>query len=118
MMVTNKSKLTSKTIHVKIPAIVLADAFTELFQFNEKVDQIKVRMKRIQGAPKETIQISCFGRGKISGRVVDGTFHGVIKGTKRQVNRWERFFKKFVEVPEFSLQEYVSWLRNDNNHNP
>jgi len=50
----------------------------------------------------------------LKGRVVNGVFHGTINGTERQVKAWQRFFKKFVEVPEFSLRDYIAWLKQNN----
>lgn len=87
----------------------------DLLSFNKKVTHIKISMKRIGDIPSENVYITCSGRGSLKGSVVDGNFHGVIRGTERQVKAWQRFFDKFVSVPEFSLQNYIEWLKNNNN---
>ena len=74
-------------------------------------------MKRIGDVPCENVYITCSGRGSLKGSVVDGNFHGVIRGTERQVKAWQRFFDKFVSVPEFSLESYINWLRANGNNN-
>ena len=107
------TKIRSKAIHVRISATLLAEAFMELLFFNKKVEQIKITMKKLDDAP-ENVYISCSGRGMLKGRVVNGVFHGTIKGTEKQVKAWQRFFKKFVEVPEFSLRDYIAWLKQNN----
>jgi len=105
----------SKAVHVKISASLLAEAFMELLFFNKKVDKIKITMKRLEDPPSGNVQISCSGRGTLKGRVINGVFHGTIKGNEEQVKAWQRFFKKFVEVPAFSLKDYIEWLRQNNN---
>ena len=92
----------------------LAEAFMALLFFNKKVNHIKISMKRIGDVPGENVYITCSGRGSLKGSVVNGNFHGVIKGTEKQVKAWQRFFDKFVSVPEFSLQNYIEWLKNNN----
>ena len=87
----------------------------DLLFLNKKVDHIKISMKRIGDIPGENVYITCSGTGSLKGSVVDGNFHGVIRGTPRQVKAWQRFFDKFVSVPEFSLQNYIEWLKNNNN---
>ena len=74
-------------------------------------------MRRLNDPPSENVYITCSGRGTLSGRVVNGTFHGKINGTEKQVRAWQRFFKKFVEVPQFSLKDYIAWLKQQNNNN-
>lgn len=111
------TKTKTKTISVQISARTLAEAFVDLLSFNKKVTRIKISMKRIGDVPGENVYITCSGRGSLKGSVVDGNFHGVIRGTERQVKAWQRFFDKFVEVPEFSLKDYIAWLRNNNNNN-
>ena len=108
------TKTKSKTISVQISARTLAEAFVDLLSFNKKVTRIKISMKRIGDIPGENVYVTCSGRGSLKGSVVDGNFHGVIRGTPRQVKAWQRFFKKFVEVPDFSLKDYIEWLKNNN----
>ena len=110
------TEIKSKTINVQISARTLADAFMDLLFFNNKVEHIKISMKRIGDELGENVYITCSGRGSLKGSVIDGKFHGIIKGTEKQVKAWQRFFDKFVSVPEFSLQNYIEWLKNNNNH--
>ncbi|MBA7695865.1 hypothetical protein ES703_104505 [subsurface metagenome] len=95
----------------------LAEAFMDLLFFNKNVSQIKISMKRIGDVPGKNVYITCSGRGALRGSVVDGKFSGIIRGTPKQVRAWQQFFKKFVEVPEFSLKDYIEWLKNNNNNN-
>ena len=111
------TKVRSKAIHVRISATLLAEAFMELLFFNKKVDRIRITMRRIGDPGSGNVYVSCSGRGTLKGRVVNGVFHGTINGTERQVKAWQRFFKKFVEVPEFSLKDYIAWLKQQNNNN-
>lgn len=108
------TKVRSKAVHARITASLLVDAFMELFFFNKKIEQIKISIKRLD-ASSGNVYINCSGRGTLKGRVVNGVFHGIIKGNEKQVKAWQRFFKKFVEVPAFSLKEYVEWLKQNNN---
>jgi len=112
------TKNKSKTVNVQISARHLAEAFIDLLSFNKKVDHIKISMKRIGDVPGENVYITCSGRGSLKGSVIDGNFHGVIKGTAREVKAWQRFFDSFVSVPEFSLQKYIEWLKSNNNNTP
>jgi len=73
-------------------------------------------MKRLGDVP-ENITITCSGRGSLKGNVIDGKFHGVIRGTPRQVKAWQRFFKKYTTVPVFSLAMYVNWVKSNGNNN-
>ncbi len=109
------TKTKSKTVNVQISARHLAEAFIDLLSFNKNVDHIKISMKRIGDEPGENVYVACSGRGSLKGNVIDGNFHGVIRGTQKQVQAWQRFFDKFVSVPEFSLQKYIEWLKNNNN---
>lgn len=68
------------------------------------------------GDNPENVSITCSGRGSLKGNVIDGKFHGVIRGTPTQVKEWQRFFNKFVSVPEFSLKMYINWLQSNNNN--
>ncbi len=95
----------------------LAEAFMDLLFFNKNITHIKISMKRIGNVPGKNVRIICSGRGSLKGSVVDGKFHGVIRGTPKQVRAWQRFFDKFVEVPEFSLKDYIEWLKSNNNNN-
>ena len=72
-------------------------------------------MKRLDDDTPENVYINCSGRGRLKGCVVNGVFHGKINGTEKQVKAWQQFFKDFVEVPEFSLKNYISWLKQNNN---
>jgi len=109
------TKVKSKSIHTRISASLLAEAFIELLFFNKKVEQIKITMKRLDDDTPENVYINCSGRGRLKGCVVNGVFHGKINGTEKQVKAWQQFFKDFVEVPEFSLKNYISWLKQNNN---
>ena len=108
------TKTKTKTINVQISARTLAEAIIDLLSYNKKVDHIKISIKRIGDVPGENVYITCSGRGSLKGSIIDGKFHGIIRGTPRQVKAWQRFFDKFVSVPEFSLQNYIKWLKNNN----
>ena len=73
-------------------------------------------MKRIGEVPGRNVYITCSGRGTLKGSVIDGEFHGTIRGTERQIKAWQRFFDKFISVPEFSLTNYIEWLKSSNNN--
>ena len=88
----------------------------DLLFFNKNVEHIKISMKRIGNVPGKNVKITCSGRGSLKGSVVDGEFHGVIRGTEKQVKAWQRFFDKFISVPEFSLTNYIEWLKSSNNN--
>ena len=115
MSVTKNKNRTSKTINIQISARGIADAFMDLIFFHKKVDHVKISIKRFGDVPGENVSITCSGRGSLKGNVIDGTFHGIIRGTPAQVKAWQRFFDKFVEVPRFNLHEYIEWLHNNNN---
>lgn len=112
------TKTKTKTIHVKIgSATYLAEAFMDLLLLNPAVSNIKISMKKLDPDVPENVYITCSGRGALKGSVIDGKFHGMIRGTPKQVKAWRRFFDKFVEVPEFSLEAYISWLKANNSNN-
>lgn len=106
--------LTSKAIHVRITAEMLVEAFMESLYFNRKVKRIRISMSRFgDKCPTQNVYITCSGRGKMKGRIVNGVFHGTISGTEKDVGEWQNFFKRFIEVPEFSLKDYVAWLQQN-----
>lgn len=66
--------------------------------------------------PTHDVYITLSGRGRIKGKIEQGIFHGTVSGSEKQIKSWQTFFKAFVEVPEFSLKEYVQWLKTQNNN--
>lgn len=97
-------------------ARTLAEAFIDLLYFNKNINHIKISMKRLGDVP-ENVSITCSGRGSLKGNVIDGKFHGIIRGTPRQVKAWQRFFNKFISVPAFSLTMYINWVKSNNDNN-
>ena len=109
------TKLRSKSVHVRITPELLVEAFMESLYFNKKVERIRVSMSRFgHECPNQNVYITCKGRGRLKGRVVKGVFHGTIYGTEKEIKAWLRFFKDFMEVPEFSLKNYIEWLKQNN----
>lgn len=107
-----------KKLNIRITAELLVEAFMESVYMNKSVKQIKITMSRHGVAcPTHDLYISLSGRGKIKGVIEQGVFRGTVSGTRKMVNSWQKFFKAFLEVPEFSLKEYVQWLKTNNNGN-
>lgn len=111
-----KQKRRSKSIHVKITTEMLIEAFVECLYFNKNVKKVRIVISRHgDEVPNQNVYITCTGRGRIKGKIVENKFHGTIYGTEREIKAWLKFFKDFVEAPEFSLEDYVRWLRNSKN---
>jgi len=105
-----------KTFHIRITPELLIEAFVESVYVNKSVQQIKITMSRYgYECPTHDVYITLSGRGKIKGKIEQGIFHGTVSGSEKQIKNWQTFFKAFIEVPEFSLKEYVEWLKTQNN---
>lgn len=110
-----KTKRKSKTIHIKITPELLIEAFLETLYFNKSVERVRIVVSRFKPeVPTQDVFITCSGRGRIKGKIVNGVFHGTIYGTERDIKRWQKFFSDFIEEPGFKLMDYIEWLRQNN----
>jgi len=113
-MTSTEKILKSTPIHIRITSEMLVEAFLESLYYNKNVKRIRITMSRFGAkCPTQNVYITCSGRGKMKGRIVNGVFHGTISGTEKEVEVWQTFFKRFIEVPEFSLKDYVAWLQQN-----
>lgn len=108
----NIQKRRSKTVHIKITPELLVEAFMESLYFNKKVERVRISMSRYgHEMPNQNVYITCSGRGRVKGKIVNGKLHGTIYGTDKEIKEWQEFFADFLQVPEFSLNDYIIWLR-------
>jgi hypothetical protein len=127
-MTTPEIKTESKTkaLHVKITPELLVEVFLESLYFNKDVKKIRFSMTRMDEAtatptapqaPNVWISGAIMTKGSICGKIVKGVFHGTVTGTEKQIKKWDKLFSDFIAVPEFSLQDYITWLKAKNNEN-
>jgi len=121
-----KTESKSKALHVKITPELLVEVFLESLYFNKDVKKISFSMSRMDEAtaeptapqaPNVWISGTIMTRGSIRGKIVNGVFHGTVIGTEKQIKKWDKLFSEFIAVPEFSLQDYISFLKAKNNDN-
>jgi len=106
--------LKSKTVHIRITPEILIEAFMESLYFNKDVERVKVYLSRFgHEVPTHNVHITCSGRGRVKGKIVEGVFHGTIYGTEKEIGEWMEFLKMFVEVPGFELSRYIKWLKSN-----
>jgi hypothetical protein len=116
----------SKALHVKITPELLVEVFLESLYFNKDVKKIRFSMSRMDEAtatptapqaPNVWISGTIMTKGNIRGKIVNGVFHGKVSGTEKQIKKWDKLFSEFIAVPEFSLQDYITFLKANNNKN-
>jgi len=121
-----KAETKTKALHVKITPELLVEVFLESLYFNKNVKKIRFSMTRMDEAaatptapqaPNVWISGTIMTRGNIRGKIVNGVFHGKVSGTEKQIKKWDKFFSEFIAVPEFSLQDYIAFLKAKNNNN-
>lgn len=87
---------------------VLVHAVLEVLYFNEKVDKVRITIKKNSN---QELEITCSGRGRLRGRIRKDVADIWVTGTDEEVSAWERFFTDFAQVPAFSLRQYLQWAK-------
>jgi len=102
------SKKTTKKFRVRIPVETLLRACLDVLYFNKTVTKVQMTVKTNSN---QILEVTCSARGRLRGRITKDVADIWVTGTPEEIKHWNRFFTDFAQVPDFSLKEYVSWLK-------
>jgi len=100
--------LKTKRFKVRVSVEEITRAYVESLYFNEIVKKVGIVIKKNSN---QEVEIRCYGRGTLRGKIRKDAAEIWVSGTSEEVLGWEQFFRDFVSVPEFSLREYMNWAK-------
>ena len=103
-----KKKSKTKKFRVRVPIEKIVNACLEILYFNEKVDKVRISIKKNSN---QDIRLVCSGRGRLTARLRKDVAEVWVSGTDVEIQSWETFFTDFATVPDFSLREYIKWVK-------